>query len=108
MLLLHPRYNSFYFIIIIINMSGKIIIIIITTIIIIITNENLSVNTKKKTKIATASIKWWKSRNLNLWLSWTTFVKSLLFHMQRTVKRTAAVTVSAKQQYLGISDLSEL
>ncbi|GFS14926.1 hypothetical protein ElyMa_003173900 [Elysia marginata] len=100
MLLLHPRHQlySSYFIIII-NMSGKIIIIITTTIIIIITNGNLSINshTEKKTKIATGSVKLWKLWNLE-WLRRTTFenifVKSLLFHMQRT----ATVTVSAEQQ----------
>ncbi|GFR73742.1 hypothetical protein ElyMa_002143900 [Elysia marginata] len=61
---------------------------------------------KKKTKIATGSIKFWKLWNLE-WLRWTTseiiFVKSLLSHTQRTVTKTVTVTLSAKQQYLGSS-----
>ncbi|GFS20495.1 hypothetical protein ElyMa_006900800 [Elysia marginata] len=97
--------TSSYFIIIFINMSGKIIMKTFT-IIIIITNGNLSINisshTEKKTKIAIGSAKLWKLWNLER-LGRTTFenifVKSLLFHMQRT----ADVTVLAKQQYLGIS-----
>ncbi|GFR80032.1 hypothetical protein ElyMa_005889200 [Elysia marginata] len=88
-------------------MRCKIVRIITTTIIIIITYENLSSHTdKKKTQIATSRIKLWKLWNLE-WLRWTTFanifVKSPLFHTQRTVTRTVTVTVSAKQQYLGIS-----
>ncbi|GFR99805.1 hypothetical protein ElyMa_006382600 [Elysia marginata] len=94
-------------------MSGKNVRIITTTIIMIITNGNLSINVssqtnKKKTKIATGSIILWKLWNLE-WLRWTTFenifVKSLLFRTQRTVTKTVTVTVSAKQQYLGISAL---
>ncbi|GFS07029.1 hypothetical protein ElyMa_006560100 [Elysia marginata] len=104
----HNYFIIILIIFIIMNMSGKIIIIITTTIIIIITNGNLSINisihTEKKTKIATGSVKLWKLWNLK-WLRRTTFenifIKSLLFHMQRT----AAVTLSAKQQYLGISAL---
>ncbi|GFS24651.1 myosin VI [Elysia marginata] len=54
--------NTSYFIIIIIIMRAKIVRIITTTIIIIITNGNLSINisshtNKKKTKIATGSLK---------------------------------------------------
>ncbi|GFS06778.1 hypothetical protein ElyMa_002972900 [Elysia marginata] len=90
-------------------MSGKIIIVIITTIIIIIINGNLSINISSHTNREEKDKKChWQYKILE-WLRWTTseniFIKSLLFHMQRTVTRTVTVTVSAKQQYLGISAL---